>query len=109
LPCPSNGYSFEIIGMQPGSTNGGLKRIIRALRQITVAGGVLGSCLLVGAFVMIPILGFASGDVGAVGIWCLLLSALTACLLLAAAVVNRSRSGQWYFGDARGCWTKDTL
>jgi hypothetical protein len=85
--------------MQPGSIHGGLERVIHALRQVAVACAVLGSCLLLGAFVLIPILGFVSADIGAVGIWCLLLGALTACLLLVAAVVNRARSGYWYFGE----------
>jgi hypothetical protein len=86
-------------GMQPESDYGVPGQVIRALRQVTMVCAALGSCLLLGAFVTIPILGFSSAGIGAIGIWCLLLAALLACLLLIAAAINRARAGHWYFGE----------
>ena len=84
--------------MQPTPSHDGLERTIRALRQATVICATIGCCLLAGAFILIPVIGFVSGDIGAVGSWCLLLAALLACLLLAGALVARLRTGEWYLG-----------
>jgi hypothetical protein len=84
--------------MQPPASHDGLKRIIRALRQATVICATLGCCLLAGAFVLIPVIGFVSADIGAVGSWCLLLAAFLACFFAAVAAVGRVRAGEWYFG-----------
>jgi hypothetical protein len=66
---------------------------------VTVICATIGCCLLAGAFILIPVIGFVSGDIGAVGSWCLLLAALLACLLLAGALILRLRTGQWYLGE----------
>jgi hypothetical protein len=81
------------------SSHHGLKGTIRALRYATLICATIGFCLLAGAFVLIPVIGFASGDIGPFGSWCLLLAALSACLLVAGATVARMRTGKWYFGE----------
>jgi hypothetical protein len=73
--------------------------MIQTLRQVAAACAGLGMGLLLAAIVLIPILGFASAAVGAVGTWCLLLAALAVGLLLAGATVNRARHGHCFFGE----------
>jgi hypothetical protein len=89
----------EVISMPTSPSHGGLNRLIRALRQVTMVCAAVGCCLFAGAFLLIPVLGFVSADIGAYGSWCLLLAALTASLLTAAIGVARARTGEWYFGE----------
>lgn len=76
-----------------------LRRTIGALRYATALCATAGIGLLACAFILIPVLGFASADIGAVGSWCLLLAAFTALVLLAAATLLRIRTGTWFFGE----------
>jgi hypothetical protein len=72
--------------------------LTRALYLITIRVVIIGGGLLAAGIILMPVLGFASGTVGAVGIWGSLLGALCGCLLLVTILFNRLLSGRWYYG-----------
>ena len=80
--------------------HGAPARIVGVLNRTTVALAVVGVGLILSGFVTIPLLGYAAATIAAVGTWSLSLGAVTACLLLLATMLNRARTGQWYWGGA---------
>jgi hypothetical protein len=75
-----------------------MRRVIRGLYRVTSASIIAGVILFVARFLLVPILGFASGLVAAVGIWLLMFAALSTCALVALVLINRFHRGEWYFG-----------